>query len=104
MCAYFSVRRTGIMCVSMTHRRYNVKLFRRSPLGVASQHRVLRRDHAHHFRPVPLGEKHMTDDAVSISPSAARTLLHLSRHTRTDIVEKRPARAHQDQFTLQFFL
>src|SRR5438270_7144939 len=45
---------------------------------LAVQHRLLRRDHAYHFRPVPLRENHVTDDAISISPSAARTLLHLS--------------------------
>ena len=42
-------------------------------------------------------------NTLTISPAAARTLLHVSRDTRTHVIEKRPATLHEGQFTFQFF-
>lgn len=71
--------------------------------SLVGQHRVQRREHAEPLRPVQVRGKRMTDDAVAIFPSATRASLHLSRHARTNIAEKRPAGPHQGRFTLQGF-
>src|SRR5574341_2613943 len=60
--------------------------------SLASQHRTVRGEHTDHLRPILLRGERMTDDTVPITPSPARTLLHLSRHPPAHLSEKRPAR------------
>src|SRR6266508_2930862 len=69
---------------------------------LASQHRIVGREHSDPLRPILLRGKRMTDEVVPITPSPSRTLLQLSRYPPAHIVEKRPARLHQRQLTFQF--
>src|SRR5487761_1601642 len=54
------------------------------------------------LRPLLFDAEDMKNDPVSVTPSASRTLLHLSRPARADVIEERPARLHQAQFVFQF--
>src|SRR6266568_8059453 len=69
---------------------------------LVDQHRTLGSGHPDLLCPLLLHANRMTDDLIPITPSPSRTLLHLSRHAQTHVVEKRPARLHQGQFTFQF--
>src|SRR5574341_1151001 len=70
--------------------------------ALVGQNRTVRSAQPELRSPVLLRAQCMPDDAVPIPPAPSRTLLHLSRHAQTHIIEKRPARLHQGQFTFQF--
>src|SRR5579859_389134 len=69
---------------------------------LVAQHRILGSGYPDLLCPLLLHAKRMTDDVIPITPSPSWTLLHLSRHAHTHVVEQRPARLHQGQFTFQF--
>src|SRR5437763_7367691 len=70
---------------------------------LVAQQRILGSVYPDLRRPVLLHAKCMADDVIPITASPSRTLLQLGRHAHTHIVEKRPARLHQGQYTFQFF-
>src|SRR5258706_11046758 len=73
-----------------------------SAQALVDKDHTVRCEHSEFRSPVLLNAQRMPHNTVPIPPAPARTLQHLSRHARTYIVEKRPARLHQRQFPFQF--
>ena len=66
-----------------------------------SQPSLVGGEHTDQLCPTLLRVEDMLDDLVPITPSPARTLLHLSRHALAHLVKKYPAGLHQRQLTFQ---